>query len=136
MSVYPHRLHTAVLHEDLNAVKRCLHYLNADISCHKFKLTAVHLSYKCNEKTEILDLLLLSGANVNAQNIRGHTPIHYMCFNEDILNRKMVLKIILKKILSHGGDINVVTTMGSTALHLATTKKKFSNGCKFIRRKS
>jgi len=73
--------------------------------------TALHLLSGSYSNTDIVKLLLQSGAKVNLQNKNGDTPIHIACEqgNEDV-----VLMLI-----ATGANINVKNKMGNTPLHNA-----------------
>ncbi|PPD96684.1 hypothetical protein GOBAR_DD06285 [Gossypium barbadense] len=69
--------------------------------------------YSSNTYNLHRELLLQYGANVNASNSSGHTPLH-LC----ILSEKYA---IVKLLLTRGVDSNVVDEEGSTAVQLALT---------------
>ena len=81
----------------------------------KFKeipgVTVLHIASKKNNEPEIIDLLVKSGANVNAQDAEGFTPLHMATIHGN-------LKIV-KKLVDLEADVNVVTTDGKTAAELA-----------------
>ena len=60
---------------------------------------------------EIIDLLVKSGANVNAQDAEGFTPLHMAAIHGN-------LKIV-KKLVDLEADVNIVTTDGKNAAELA-----------------
>ena len=60
---------------------------------------------------EIIDLLVKSGANVNAQDAEGFTPLHMAAIHGN-------LKIV-KKLVDLDADVNIVTTDGKNAAELA-----------------
>jgi ankyrin repeat protein len=65
--------------------------------------TAVH-----HNGHEIAALLMAHGANVNATNTSGHTPLHTTDHCD-----------IAKLLVAHGADVNAVDTHGLTPLHCA-----------------
>ena len=60
---------------------------------------------------EIIDLLVQSGANVNAQDAEGFTPLHMAAIHGN-------LKIV-KKLVDLDADVNIVATDGKNATELA-----------------
>ena len=81
----------------------------------KFKeipgVTVLHIVSQKNNEPEIIDLLVKSGANVNAQDAEGFTPLHMAAIHGN-------LKIV-KKLVDLDADVNIVTTDGKNAAELA-----------------
>ena len=81
----------------------------------KFKelpgVTVLHIASKENNEPEIIDLLVKSGANVNAQDAEGFTPLHMAAIHGN-------LKIV-KKLVDLEADVNIVTTEEKNAAELA-----------------
>ena len=81
----------------------------------KFKeipgVTVLHIASKENNEPEIIDLLVKSGANVNAQDAEGFTPLHMAAIHGN-------LKIV-KKLVDLEADVNIATTDGKNAAELA-----------------
>ena len=81
----------------------------------KFKeipgVTILHIASQKNNDPKIIDLLVKSGANVNAQDAEGFTPLHMAAIHGN-------LKIV-KKLVDLEADVNIVTTDGNTAAELA-----------------
>ena len=81
----------------------------------KFKeipgVTILHIASQQINEPEIIDLLVKSGENVNAQDAEGFTPLHMATIHGN-------LKIV-KKLVDLGADVNIVTTDGKTAAELA-----------------
>ena len=73
--------------------------------------TLLHIASEIINEPEIIDLLVKSGANVNAQDAEGFTPLHMAAIHGN-------LKIV-KKLVDLGADVNIVTTDGKTAAELA-----------------
>ena len=73
--------------------------------------TVLHIASKQVNEPEIIDLLVKSGANVNAQDAEGFTPLHMAAIHGN-------LKIV-KQLVDLEGDINIVTTDEKTAAELA-----------------
>ena len=74
-------------------------------------VTILHIASKENNEPEIIDLLVKSGANVNAQDAEGFTPLHMATIHGN-------LKIV-KKLVDLHADVNIVTTDGKNAAELA-----------------
>ena len=74
-------------------------------------VTVLHIASKENNELEIIDLLVKSGANVNAQDAEGFTPLHMAAIHGN-------LKIV-KKLVDLEADVNIVTTDGKNAAELA-----------------
>ena len=74
-------------------------------------VTVLHIASKENNEPEIIDLLVKSGANVNAQDAEGFTPLHMATIHGN-------LKIV-KKLVDLEADVNIVTTDGKNAAELA-----------------
>ena len=74
-------------------------------------VTVLHIASKENNDPEIIDLLVKSGANVNAQDAEGFTPLHMAAIHGN-------LKIV-KKLVDLDADVNIVTTDGKNAAELA-----------------
>ena len=74
-------------------------------------VTVLHIASMNNTTPVIIDLLVKSGADVNAQDAEGFTPLHMAAIHGN-------LKIV-KKLVDLEGDVNVVTTDGKNAAELA-----------------
>ena len=74
-------------------------------------VTVLHIASKKNNEPEIINLLVKSGANVNAQDAEGFTPLHMAAIHGN-------LKIV-KKLVDLEADVNIVTTDGKNAAELA-----------------
>ena len=73
--------------------------------------TLLHIASEQDNEPEIIDLLVKSGANVNAQDAEGFTPLHMAAIHGN-------LKIV-KKLVDLDADVNIVTTDGKNAAELA-----------------
>ncbi|XP_023312132.1 uncharacterized protein LOC111692382 [Anoplophora glabripennis] len=74
--------------------------------------TALHLAV-FRGHLDIVEFLARHEVNVNIKDKYGHTLIHYLVLSTDHLD-------VLKLILEGGGDANLQSKNGRTALHLAT----------------
>ena len=73
--------------------------------------TLLHIASEIINEPEIIDLLVKSGANVNAQDAEGFTPLHMAAIHGN-------LKIV-KKLVDLEADVNIITTDGKNAAELA-----------------
>ena len=73
--------------------------------------TLLHIASEIINEPEIIDLLVKSGANVNAQDAEGFTPLHMAAIHGN-------LKIV-KKLVDLEADVNIATTDGKNAAELA-----------------
>ena len=74
-------------------------------------VTLLHIASKQINEPEIIDLLVKCGANVNAQDAEGFTPLHMAAIHGN-------LKIV-KKLVDLEADVNIITTDGKNAAELA-----------------
>ena len=74
-------------------------------------VTLLHIASEQINESEIIDLLVKSGANVNARDAEGFTPLHMAAIHGN-------LKIV-KKLVDLEADVNIVTTDGKNAAELA-----------------
>ena len=73
--------------------------------------TLLHIASEQINEPKIMDLLVKSGANVNAQDAEGFTPLHMAAIHGN-------LKIV-KKLVDLEANVNIVTTDGKNAAELA-----------------
>ena len=73
--------------------------------------TLLHIASEQINEPEIIDLLVKSGANVNAQDAEGFTPLHMATIHGN-------LKIV-KKLVDLDAGVNIITTDGKNAAELA-----------------
>ena len=74
-------------------------------------VTLLHVASKRNNEPDIIDLLVKSGANVNAQDAEGFTPLHMAAIHGNLE--------IVKKLVDLEAEVNIITTDGKTAAELA-----------------
>ena len=74
-------------------------------------MTVLHIASMKNTTPVIMDLLVKSGADVNAQDAEGFTPLHMAAIHGN-------LKIV-KKLVDLDADVHIVTTDGKNAAELA-----------------
>jgi ankyrin repeat protein len=105
-----HLLHDGADIEEVNALGlRVLH-------------TAAH-SPKRNIRSDVVEILLDHGADVNSKGRKGNTALHYACMDARV--------IVMRQLLKNGADVNVRTNVnhddpddyagGNTPLHHAIT---------------
>jgi ankyrin repeat protein len=99
----------------------------ADINAHDVaefhKITALHrvISYKlsdCSNVEKVLTLLIEAGADINAQDIFGQTPLHLAIRYSDLAMAELLL--------SKGADIRKTNNKGETAYDYVLKYKKAS----------
>ena len=89
-------------------------------------------------QTDVIEILLDSGANINHADINGQTALHYLCryakqwgggvitetingiTREKENSRYKKHTITFEKLLEKGADVNLETKYGYSALHLAS----------------
>ena len=64
-----------------------------------------------NNSLELAELLISSGAEVNAENKYGRTPLHWAAMNDSLA--------VAKLLISSGAEVNAKTNDGRTPLHWA-----------------
>ncbi|HPZ08161.1 MAG TPA: ankyrin repeat domain-containing protein, partial [Candidatus Eremiobacteraeota bacterium] len=70
-----------------------------------------------DKKIRIAELLLSEGANINAKDIDGETPFHWLSWNGSY-------KLLAHMLITEGADINAKNNFGATPLNLAIWNKK------------
>ncbi len=110
-------LHKAVYYGNINLVKSLID-LKIDINNQNIPAKATPIliaSYIGN--TDIVQLLLENGANVNLVDDENDTPLHCACLHGHFT--------IAQSLLEHGTNVNVVGGDGDTPLHYACAKGYF-----------
>jgi len=82
-----------------------LHELVKGIGCVD---TGKEFQAQCNNLTETVELLIESGADVNAFDINSNTPLHFAA----ILNSIVLIEVLV----NHGADLKFTNRMGQTPL--------------------
>jgi uncharacterized protein len=81
--------------------------------------TPLHLATLCNHK-EIVRLLISNGADVNAKDDNGYTPLFGAVFDYEAGDRREVVQLLITR----GADVNATDTDGLTPLHNAAMNGK------------
>jgi len=76
---------------------------------------AVRRRKGCNVYTNVIELLISKGANINIMDCRRNTPLHYAVLAENLS--------VIKKLIDLGADITIANISQQTALSLATILK-------------
>jgi len=85
----------------------------------KTGMTPLHLLFfleryeKMNNMLDIVQLFLTNGANANAEDVSGCTPLHYLCRNN---YKNDNLTDIVKLLIEYGADVDAKDRTGNTPL--------------------
>lgn len=115
----PTPLHDAVVNHDLPKIRRLI-AKGADLGAHAESHTFVHGTplhfaanlISCPDGVAIAETLIAAGADVNARNRNGATPLHIAAghaFSSDLV----------RALIAAGADTGAKDTVGNTALHAA-----------------
>lgn len=77
------------------------------------------LKEQCKTLSEMAELLIKSGADVNAFNINSDTPLHFAA----ILNSVFLIKLLV----AHGADLKFIDSTGKTPLMLSMERRVWDN---------
>jgi ankyrin repeat protein len=102
----------AVQQGDINKVHSLINRVGIDT-----RSTAVHTAILFG-KYDILKLLIENGADINAKDNQGNSPIHGAIENNEI----HILRLLIEK----GADINAKNNLGQSPLHLAVELDNFN----------
>ena len=83
----------------------------------KYRSNSLHLAADSSSNPKIIDTLLDAGANIEARNYLGETPLIMAVNNND--NTKIATELINK-----GADINACDYQGHSVLEYAKSKKR------------
>ena len=73
--------------------------------------TVLHISCMKKDQPDVIDLLVQSGADVNAQAVDGFTPLHIAAIYGNLR--------IVRKLVDLDADVNITTTNGKNAAEVA-----------------
>ena len=82
--------------------------------------TALHLAVK-DENTDMVDLLLSLGVDINRPDSEGNTPLHVSCAGESKPHKKYKAKMT-EQLLKAGAAPNIKNIYGETALFVAAIR--------------
>lgn len=109
-------LHLAARSQAFDCVELLLRKGNADPNIGDFdKRTALHAAVgKAARSYDIIEILVSYGAEVNAKDQYGYTPLHMAALNE--------LSQCVEVLIYHGADVTAKSKFGMTALGIITRK--------------
>ena len=108
-------------HQDTRVIKEAL-TSGADIEFIKdttTKMTPLMSAIK-NYKIDIAKYLIKSGADVNAKDVEGRTPLHYLSIDYDRYNENIGLA---EALIEAGAKVNAKDKKGNTPLHYVKNKE-------------
>ena len=111
-------LHAAAYSGNLEVVRILIDYDPAYVNVRsESRSTPLHWAlrghdFKDGSVISVLRLLLEQGADINAQNQDGRTPLHMASFDRALE--------VVRLLLEHGADVEVKNKYGRTPLHLAS----------------
>lgn len=114
-------LHLALRKNDSSFIETLLALqVNVNWPDYETGLTPLHVAGSCNKSEsylKIVEILLNNGANVNAQDSAGNTPLHYLAKN----GNKKIVQLVLK----YNPDVSIKAVNGDTPLNTAVCWKNF-----------
>lgn len=84
--------------------------------CNSYGTTPLHVLCLSNDSCEVAEELIRSGAQVNATNHFGCTPLHFAVIHRN----EWMVQILIKQ----GADVNLQDMNGNTALHFAVRNSR------------
>lgn len=104
-------LHVAILAKDIASIKTLLaEGVDAQALFKRHSLSTVHHAVFVNS-VEIVSLLLDHGAEVNARNVAGYTPLHWAARAGKMACARLLLE--------RGADLDAVSNKGETVVDMA-----------------
>ena len=74
---------------------------------------------QCKTVSETIELLIASGADVNAFDVSSNTPLHFAANSNNI--------VLIELLVKHGADLKFTNTMGQTPLMLSIARGSWGN---------
>ncbi len=74
---------------------------------------------QCKIVSETIELLIASGADVNAFDVSSNTPLHFAANSNNI--------VLIELLVKHGADLKFTNTMGQTPLMLSIARGSWGN---------
>jgi len=106
------------LDDDIDTIRFFLgHGVDVDAVDNNYS-TLLHIA-SYNGEVEVVQLLLECGANINARNKEGHTPLHRVLVKLEDGARTSFFDTI-QLLLDHGADVDALDDAQSTPLHVAS----------------
>ena len=93
-----------------------LHELVNNIDC---GVSEEILKARCKTLSETAELLIASGADVNAFDINSNTPLHFAAISNSI--------VLIELLVNHGADLKFTNSMGQTPLMLSIARGYWGN---------
>jgi ankyrin repeat protein len=153
-------IHSKVIVGDLSAVRQYLQR-GGDPNCpNTYGATLLHDAVQAGN-LPMVELLLDSGAYIDAEDSSGYTPLHALCFRRGLeryqIANLLVLKgastnaktkigwtvlhsaamsgkrDVIKLLVDHGADPNAKTTSGTTPLHVAVQERSAGAAAELVK---
>jgi myosin-5 len=81
---------------------------------------------------DLVNIFLEKGANPNLRNMRDQAPLHLLCHNDKLRNRKNFQEVVYT-LLVHGADPNLQSLTGCTPLHLSLYHRDVNCAIQLVR---
>lgn len=91
-----------------------------NIVCTETNRTALH-SAVCSHNKELIELLVLKGADLSAKDCKGNAPFHLLLENGSNVNDGNLI-FLVKTLIEHGADTKLANSQSETPLEIAIKK--------------